>query len=151
MFYLVVFLEEAISWRCFHWQDKKLKELYEDVPTLEELHALELEGLRADIILVDAEKDRKLSMLKQLIIALVKGLNTNTPAVIKKIAGLVSIIWSGKTSFALWKVIFALVSDMLLFSCSFLSCSLPMITRQFSVLSLSIYICNIYIEWVDRT
>lgn len=72
-------------------QDKKLKELYDDIPTLEELHALELEGLRADVILVDAEKDRKLSMLKQLIVALVKGLNSNTAAVIKKIAGLVSI------------------------------------------------------------
>ncbi|KAI3465842.1 hypothetical protein Pfo_022504 [Paulownia fortunei] len=70
--------------------DKKLKELYEDIPTLEELHALELEGLRADVILVDMEKDRKLSMLKQLIVALVKGMNTNTAAVIKKIAGLVS-------------------------------------------------------------
>ncbi|KAL7104012.1 hypothetical protein ACP275_08G217400 [Erythranthe tilingii] len=70
--------------------DKKVKEMHEDVPALEELHALELEGLRADVILVDVEKDRKLSMLKQLIAALVKGLNTNTPAVIKKIAGLVS-------------------------------------------------------------
>lgn len=55
---------------------------------------MELEGLIADVILVDAEKDRKLSMLKQLIVALVKGLNSNTAAVIKKIAGLVSIIWS---------------------------------------------------------
>lgn len=70
--------------------------MYEDIPTLEELHALELEGLRADVILVDAEKDRKLSMLKQLIVALVKGLNSNTAAVIKKIAGLVSIIWSNQ-------------------------------------------------------
>ncbi|XP_057796212.1 serine/threonine-protein kinase EDR1-like isoform X1 [Salvia miltiorrhiza] len=70
--------------------DKKLKELYEDIPTLEELNALEHEGLRADVILVDAEKDKKLSMLKQLIVALVKGLNSNAAAVIKKIAGLVS-------------------------------------------------------------
>ncbi|GFP78760.1 serine/threonine-protein kinase edr1 [Phtheirospermum japonicum] len=70
--------------------DKRLKELYDDIPTLEELHALELDGLRADVILVDADKDRKLSMLKQLIVALVKGLNTKTAAVIKKIAGLVS-------------------------------------------------------------
>ncbi|KAL0443825.1 UNVERIFIED_CONTAM: Serine/threonine-protein kinase EDR1 [Sesamum latifolium] len=68
--------------------DKKLKELYEDIPTLEELHALETEGLRADVILVDTEKDKKLSMLKQLIVALVKGLNTNHAAMIKKIAGL---------------------------------------------------------------
>jgi hypothetical protein len=49
------------------------------------------EGFKADIILVDAEKDKKLSMLKQLIVALVKGLNSNPPAMIKKIAGLVRI------------------------------------------------------------
>lgn len=72
-------------------QEKRLKELFEEIPTLEELQALELEGLRADIILVDAEKDKKLSMLKQLIIALVKGLNSGSGAMIKKIAGLVSI------------------------------------------------------------
>lgn len=70
--------------------EKRLKELFEDIPTLEELHTLELEGLRADIILVDAEKDKKLSMLKQLIVALVKGLNSSPGAMIKKIAGLVS-------------------------------------------------------------
>lgn len=52
---------------------------------------MEHEGLRADVILVDAEKDKKLSMLKQLILALVKGLNSNAAAVIKKIAGLVGI------------------------------------------------------------
>lgn len=46
------------------------------------------------MILVDAEKDKKLSMLKQYIVALVKGLNTNPPAMIKKIAGLVSVFWS---------------------------------------------------------
>jgi hypothetical protein len=58
---------------------------------MEELHALEGEGFRADIILVDSEKDKKLSMLKQLIVALVKGLNSNPAAMIKKIAGLVRI------------------------------------------------------------
>ncbi|PIN02573.1 Non-specific serine/threonine protein kinase [Handroanthus impetiginosus] len=78
--------------------DKKLKELYEDIPTLEELHALELEGLRADVILVDAEKDRKLNMLKQLIVALVKGLNANTAAMIKKIARLVSDFYKRPSS-----------------------------------------------------
>jgi hypothetical protein len=56
---------------------------------LEELHALGGEGYRADIILVDLEKDKKLSMLKQLIVALVKGLNSNPAAIVKKIAGLV--------------------------------------------------------------
>lgn len=47
------------------------------------------EGIKADIIFVDAKKDKKLSMLKQLIGALVKGLNSNPAAMIKKIAGLV--------------------------------------------------------------
>ncbi|XP_073150820.1 serine/threonine-protein kinase EDR1-like isoform X2 [Henckelia pumila] len=70
--------------------EKKLKELYEDIPTLEELRGLEHEGLRAEVILVDAEKDKKLSMLKQYIVPLVKGLNRNPAAMIKKIAGLVS-------------------------------------------------------------
>ncbi|XP_057461656.1 serine/threonine-protein kinase EDR1-like isoform X2 [Actinidia eriantha] len=70
--------------------ETRLKELFEDIPTLEELYALGVEGLRADIILVDTEKDKKLSMLKQLIVALVKGMNSNPAAMIKKIAGLVS-------------------------------------------------------------
>lgn len=70
--------------------EKRLKDHFDEIPTLDELHALELEGLRADIILVDAQKDKKLSMLKQLIVALVKGLNSNPATVIKKIAGLVS-------------------------------------------------------------
>jgi len=60
---------------------------------LDELHALGGEGYRADIILVDVEKDKKLSMLKQLIVALVKGLNSNPAAIIKKIAGLVCIYY----------------------------------------------------------
>ncbi|XP_057450867.1 serine/threonine-protein kinase EDR1-like isoform X2 [Lotus japonicus] len=70
--------------------EKRLKNFLDSIPTLDELHALGAEGFRADIIVVDAEKDRKLSMLKQLIVALVKGLNSNPAAVIKKIAGLVS-------------------------------------------------------------
>lgn len=76
---------------CFFYltQEKRLKECFEDIPTLDELHALELEGLGADVILVDAKKDKKLSMLKQLIVTLVKGLNSNPAAMIKKIAGLV--------------------------------------------------------------
>ncbi|XP_058219502.1 serine/threonine-protein kinase EDR1-like isoform X2 [Rhododendron vialii] len=70
--------------------EKRLKENFEDIPTLDELYALGVEGVRADIILVDTEKDKKLSMLKQLIVALVKGLSSNPAAMIKKIAGLVS-------------------------------------------------------------
>ena len=70
-------------------QGTRLKELFDSIPTLDELHALGGEGFGADIILVDSERDKKLSMLKQLIVALVKGLNSNPAAVIKKIAGLV--------------------------------------------------------------
>ncbi|XP_075073796.1 uncharacterized protein LOC107794051 isoform X2 [Nicotiana tabacum] len=73
--------------------EKRLKELFEDIPTLDELHALEPEGLGADVIVVDAKKDKKLSMLKQLIVALVKGLNSTPAAMIKKIAGLVSDVY----------------------------------------------------------
>ncbi|KAJ6723586.1 SERINE/THREONINE-PROTEIN KINASE TNNI3K-RELATED [Salix koriyanagi] len=70
--------------------DKRLKELFDNIPTLDELHSLGVEGCKADIILVDAKKDKKLSMLKQLIVPLVKGLNSNPAAMIKKIAGLVA-------------------------------------------------------------
>jgi len=70
-------------------QEKRLKKLFDSIPTLDELQALGGEGFRADVIVVDAKKDRKLSMLKQLIVTLVKGLNTNPAAIIKKIAGLV--------------------------------------------------------------
>ncbi|XP_061968195.1 probable serine/threonine-protein kinase SIS8 isoform X1 [Populus nigra] len=70
--------------------DKRLKELFVNIPTLDELHSMGAEGFKADVILVDAKKDKKLSMLKQLIVALVKGLNSNPAAMIKKIAGLVS-------------------------------------------------------------
>ncbi|KAJ8534551.1 hypothetical protein K7X08_016279 [Anisodus acutangulus] len=73
--------------------EKRLKECFEDIPTLDEL-----EGLEADVILVDAKKDKKLSMLKQLIIALVKGLNSNPAAMIKKIAGLVSDVFKRPNS-----------------------------------------------------
>ncbi|KAG9138437.1 hypothetical protein Leryth_012726 [Lithospermum erythrorhizon] len=69
--------------------DKKLKELFENLPSLDELQTLDLEGITSDIILVDATKDKKISMLKQLIVALVKGLNSHPAAMIKKIAGLV--------------------------------------------------------------
>ncbi|KAF2302227.1 hypothetical protein GH714_033798 [Hevea brasiliensis] len=69
--------------------DKRLKELFDSIPTLDELHALGGEGSKADIIFVDAKKDKKLSMLKQLTVALVKGLNSYPAAMIKKIAGLV--------------------------------------------------------------
>ncbi|CAL0303843.1 unnamed protein product [Lupinus luteus] len=77
--------------------EKRLKKLFDSIPTLDELHALGAEGFRADIILVDAEKDRKLSMLKQLIVTLVKGLSSNPAAMIKKIAGLVADVYKRPT------------------------------------------------------
>ena len=98
MIYALRFLFSLVSYnyslkfKYYYSQDKRLKELFDTIPTLEELHALGGEGYRADIILVDAEKDKKLSMLKQLIVALVKGLNSNPAAMIKKIAGLVRIV-----------------------------------------------------------
>ncbi|KAL2937401.1 putative serine/threonine-protein kinase SIS8 [Bienertia sinuspersici] len=73
--------------------DKKLKGMFDRLPTLDELSILEADGLRADIILVDVQRDKKLHMLKQLITALVKGLNSNPAAIIKKIAGLVSDLY----------------------------------------------------------
>ncbi|OMO61068.1 hypothetical protein COLO4_33587 [Corchorus olitorius] len=83
-------LLSSVELTLTHAWDKRLKELFDTIPTLEELHALGAEGYRADIILVDFEKDKKLSMLKQLTVALVKGLHSNPAAMIKKIAGLVS-------------------------------------------------------------
>ncbi|PKI42772.1 hypothetical protein CRG98_036900 [Punica granatum] len=71
-------------------QEKKLKELFDCIPILDELHALGPEGYRADLILVDSKKDKKLFMLKQLALTLGKGMNSNPAAMIKKIAGLVS-------------------------------------------------------------
>ncbi|XP_074302311.1 serine/threonine-protein kinase CTR1-like isoform X2 [Silene latifolia] len=73
--------------------DKRLRDMFDNLPTLDELSALESDGFRADIILVDAHKDKKLQMLKQYITALVKGLNSNLAAVIKKIVGLVSDLY----------------------------------------------------------
>ncbi|MCL7039014.1 hypothetical protein MKW94_026570 [Papaver nudicaule] len=68
--------------------ERKLKEHFHHIPSPEEIHALGIEGLRADIILVDGEKDKKLSLLKNLMVASVRG--SNPAAMIKKIAGLVS-------------------------------------------------------------
>ncbi|KAL6991223.1 mitogen-activated protein kinase kinase kinase [Sarracenia purpurea var. burkii] len=69
--------------------ERRLKEFFNTIPSLDELYALDSEGLNADVIIVDADKDKKLSMLKQLTVTLVKGLNSNPQAIIKKIAGLV--------------------------------------------------------------
>lgn len=80
-------------------QEKRLKELFNSIPTLEELHALGAESAMADIILVDTKKDKKLWMLKQWTLSLVKGMNSNPAAMIKKIAGLVSAFDDIKHSF----------------------------------------------------
>ncbi|KAK3165049.1 hypothetical protein QOZ80_1AG0028300 [Eleusine coracana subsp. coracana] len=69
--------------------DKKLKETFPTIPSLDDLQTLEADGLKADIIIVDTERDKKVFMLKQLSGALVKGLNSSPALVIKKIAGLV--------------------------------------------------------------
>ena len=69
-----------------------MKQLFNSIPTLEDLHALGEEGLKADVILVDFQKDKKLFRQKQLITKLVSGLNSKPAAVIKKIAGLVRVV-----------------------------------------------------------
>lgn len=69
--------------------EKRLKERFDTIPSLDDLYSLGIEGFKAEIILVDIERDKKLSALKQLCTALVKGLNSNPAAMIKKIAGLV--------------------------------------------------------------
>ncbi|XP_062206482.1 serine/threonine-protein kinase EDR1-like [Phragmites australis] len=69
--------------------DKKLKEIFPTIPSLDDLQTLEADGLKADMIIVDTERDKKVFMLKQLSAALVKGLNSSPALVIKKIAGLV--------------------------------------------------------------
>lgn len=39
-------------------QDKRLKERFHSIPSLDELRALEAEGYRNDVILVETEKDK---------------------------------------------------------------------------------------------
>ncbi|KAL8140442.1 hypothetical protein V2J09_006463 [Rumex salicifolius] len=70
--------------------DRRLKQMFHRLPTLEELSQLEAEGFRADVIVVDSQKDHKLLRLKQLITALLIGLHSNPSAIIKKISGVVS-------------------------------------------------------------
>ncbi|URE07070.1 STYKc [Musa troglodytarum] len=78
--------------------DKKLKELYETIPSPDDIYSLGMEGFKADIILVDADKDKKLCRLKQLSAAMVKGLHSNPALLIKKIAGLVFDAYKRPTS-----------------------------------------------------
>ncbi|VAI45803.1 unnamed protein product [Triticum turgidum subsp. durum] len=69
--------------------DKKLKECFDAIPSPDDLYSLGIEGFKAEMILVDLEKDKKLSAIRQLCVALVKGLSSNPAAMIKKLAGLV--------------------------------------------------------------
>ncbi|KAL5725612.1 mitogen-activated protein kinase kinase kinase [Ranunculus cassubicifolius] len=78
--------------------EKNLKEIFEAIPSPDDLYSLGVESHRSEIILVDTGRDKKLSMLKQLVVALVKGLNSNPAAVIKKIAGLVSDFYKRPSS-----------------------------------------------------
>ncbi|XP_047331169.1 probable serine/threonine-protein kinase SIS8 [Impatiens glandulifera] len=71
----------------------RLRQLDTSIPSLDGIFSLDSEDIIADIILVDAEKDKKLSMLKQLAVTLVKGLDSNPSILTKKIAGLVSDIY----------------------------------------------------------
>ncbi|KAG8385437.1 hypothetical protein BUALT_Bualt03G0045200 [Buddleja alternifolia] len=68
--------------------ERRFKELFDTIPSIDELHTLDVEGLRPNVILVDTRKDKKLAMLKQLANTLVKGMNSNPASMIKKIAGL---------------------------------------------------------------
>ena len=52
---------------------------------------MDSEGFAPNVILVDTNKDKKLSMMKQLALTLVKGLSSSPTAMIKKIAGLVCL------------------------------------------------------------
>lgn len=93
LFLRQISLRTLLLFDKFHgMQDKKFKDLFRTIPSPDELYSLGMEGLKADIILVDAEKDKKLSKLKQLIVAVVKGLHSNPALMIKKIAVLVSVL-----------------------------------------------------------
>ncbi|XP_010525061.1 PREDICTED: serine/threonine-protein kinase EDR1 [Tarenaya hassleriana] len=76
---------------------KSLRQRFNTIPTLDELNALGDEGLKADVILVDFQKDKKLFMLKQLIVTLVRGLNSNPATIVKKITGLVTDLYKRTT------------------------------------------------------
>lgn len=119
-FQLFIFLSNSVNLTLVHLyhatsvltsmyyvaQEKRLKELFNSIPTLEELHELGAESAMADIILVDTRKDKKLWMLKQWTLSLVKGMNSNPAAMIKKIAGLVSAF--GDTNYTFPSLIFIL-------------------------------------------
>lgn len=104
-------------------QERRFKELFDTIPSLDDLYALETEGLRPNVILVNMHKDKKLSMLKQLTLTLVKGLSSTPAVVVKKIAGLVRHLLFCCLYWGLVLVSFLfLVEGMINFSFTFLSC-----------------------------
>ncbi|KAM0004766.1 hypothetical protein Hdeb2414_s0018g00526911 [Helianthus debilis subsp. tardiflorus] len=68
--------------------ERRLKEKFDMIPSLEDLHAFELNGFKLSVIVVDLHKDKKVSMLQQLALTLPKGLTLNLAVVIKKIGEL---------------------------------------------------------------
>ncbi|KAF6157953.1 hypothetical protein GIB67_015269 [Kingdonia uniflora] len=56
-----------------------------------------MDGLKVNIILIVTDKDKKLSMLQQLIVALMKGLSSNLADIIEKIAALVYAVYKWTT------------------------------------------------------
>ncbi|KAI3819206.1 hypothetical protein L1987_13031 [Smallanthus sonchifolius] len=60
-------LDEPIPYEfCSILPEGRLKEKFDMIPSLEELHALESEGFKLNVIVVDMQKDKKVSMLQQL-------------------------------------------------------------------------------------
>eukprot|EP00252_Welwitschia_mirabilis_P013493 TRINITY_DN2967_c0_g1_i2.p1 TRINITY_DN2967_c0_g1~~TRINITY_DN2967_c0_g1_i2.p1 ORF type:complete len:803 (+),score=144.44 TRINITY_DN2967_c0_g1_i2:233-2641(+) len=78
--------------------DRFLRDKYSVIPTLEDLRSFGQDGTRAYAILVDFEKDIKLSKLKEFVIAAVKGSSSNLPLMIRKIAEVVSDFYGGTLS-----------------------------------------------------
>lgn len=69
-------------------QDDRLNH-FKSIPTLEELRALGDEGLKADVIVVDLDKDNKIKWLKKLAIVLERS---NPAKAVRIIGDLVRII-----------------------------------------------------------
>ncbi|KAH9329686.1 hypothetical protein KI387_001794, partial [Taxus chinensis] len=78
--------------------DKILKARFSRIPSPDELCSLAVEGVRIDAVLVDADKDKRLAKLKQFTMASVKGLSSNPPLMIKKIADVVCEFYGGPLS-----------------------------------------------------
>ena len=103
----VTYFDSLVHLFTLTLQEKRLKERFDTIPSPDDLYSLGIEGFKAEIILVDIERDKKISALKQLCTALVKGLNSNPAAMIKKVAGLVSSLWDSLHNVGwLWQFFF---------------------------------------------